>query len=167
MGDRSQGSAKETLPMPWKETCAMDERLMLIGECLRDELPMTALCERYGISRKTGYKWLERYRGEPAHGLVERSRAPHHPANGLSWEVVEKILAMRERFPYFGPRKLLKKLNDRHPEARWPAASTIGDLLRRGGWGGPPPPPPAGAAPSRPSAGAAAAHRTSCAGLSG
>src|SRR5229473_5910243 len=123
--------------MPWKETCAMDERLMFIGECLRGELPMTALCERYGISRKTGYKWLERYRADPARGLVERSRVPHHPANGLSWEVVEKILGMRERFPFFGPRKLLKKLNERDPGARWPAASTIGDLLRREGLSAP------------------------------
>jgi putative transposase len=137
MGDRSQRQAKETLPMSWKETCAMDERLMFIGECLRGELPMTTLCERYGISRKTGYKWLGRYRGDPGCGLVDRPRAPHHPANGLSWEVVEQILAMRERFPYFGPRKLLVKLGDRHPGARWPAASTIGDLLRREGLSAP------------------------------
>ena len=46
--------------MPWKETCIMDERVMFIAECLGGELPMTALCERYGISRKTGYKWLGR-----------------------------------------------------------------------------------------------------------
>jgi putative transposase len=123
--------------MPWNETCAMDERLMFIGECLRGEQPMMALCERYGVSRKTGYKWLERYRADPAHGLVERSRAPRHPANGLAWEIVEKILAMRGRFPFFGPRKLLKKLNDQHPGAGWPAASTIGDLLRREGLSAP------------------------------
>ena len=123
--------------MPWREICTMDERLMFIGECLRGELPMTALCERYGISRKTGYKWLERYRGDPAHGLAERSRAPHHPAHGLSWEVVEKIVALRAHFPYFGPRKLLKKLTDRHPGAPLPAASTIGDLLRREGLSAP------------------------------
>src|ERR1019366_6480263 len=117
--------------MPWKETCAMDQRLMFIAECLRGDLPMTVVCERYGISRKTGYKWLERYRGDPAHGLSDRSRAPHHPANGLSWDVVEQILAMRHRFPYFGPRKLLVKLARRHPSVQWPAASTISDLLRR------------------------------------
>ena len=47
--------------------------------------------------RRSADAWGERYRADPAHGLVERSRAPHHPANGLSWEVVEKILAMRGR----------------------------------------------------------------------
>jgi putative transposase len=88
---------------------------------------------RFGISRKTGYKWLERYRDDPLQGLFERSRAPHHRANGLAAEVVEKILAMRRRYPYFGPRKLLVKLGDRYAGQRWPAASTIGDLLRREG----------------------------------
>jgi transposase InsO family protein len=133
MGDRSKGLAKETLPMPWKETCAMEERFLFISECLRGELPMSALCERYGISRKTGYKWLVRYRGDPAHGLCERSRAPHRAANGLAGETAEKIIAARRRYPYFGPRKLLAKLASQYPFEPWPAASTISDLLRREG----------------------------------
>ena len=48
--------------MPWKETCPMDEKLSFVAACLRGDLPMVALCEEYGISRKTGYKWLGRYR---------------------------------------------------------------------------------------------------------
>ena len=119
--------------MPWKETCAMDERLMFIGECLRGELPMRALCERYGISRKTGYKWLERYRSDPVDGLLERSRAPLHPANGLCAELTNRIVALRRKYPHYGPRKLLVELWRRHPAEQWPAASTIGDLLRREG----------------------------------
>jgi transposase InsO family protein len=123
--------------MPWKETCAMDERLMFIGECLRGELPMTALCERYGISRKTGYKWLARYQDDPESGLLERSRAPHRCANGLADAVAERILALRRRHPHYGPRKLLAQLQRLHPGQRWPAASTIGDLLRREGLSAP------------------------------
>jgi len=119
--------------MPWKETCAMDERLMFIGECLRGELPMTALCERYGISRKTGYKWLERHRSDPLHGLIDRSRAPHRPVNAMAADVAQEIVALRRRYPHFGPRKLLVKLQLRDPSIAWPAASTIGDLLRREG----------------------------------
>jgi putative transposase len=123
--------------MPWKETCAMDERMMFIGECLRGELPMTALCERFGISRNTGYKWLRRYRDDPEHGLCDRSRAPVHPANGMAAEVVEAILTARRRYPYYGPRKLLVELSRRDPSWAWPAASTIGDLLRREGLSSP------------------------------
>jgi putative transposase len=119
--------------MPWKETCIMDERVKFIAECLGGELSMTALCERYGISRNTGYKWLERYRSDPTHGLADRSRAPHRPAHGLPEEVAAMIIALRQRHPFWGPRKLLAMLQRDHPQRRWPAASTIGDLLRREG----------------------------------
>jgi len=119
--------------MPWNETCIMDQRTMFIGECLRGELPMSVLCERYGISRKAGYKWLARYRADPANGLQDRSRAPLRPANGLSVEVVEQIVALRRRYPFYGPRKLLVELRRRDPAREWPAASTIGDVLRREG----------------------------------
>jgi len=119
--------------MPWKETCVMDERMMFIGECLRGEVPMTVLCERYGISRKTGYKWLTRYRQDPERGLEERSRAPLRPGHGMDGETAQAIVALRRRYPHFGPRKLLAMLQRRDPQTIWPAASSIGDLLHREG----------------------------------
>jgi transposase len=84
----------------------MDERVMFIAECLGGELPMTAVCERYGISRKTGYKWLGRYRADPAGGLADRSRAPRRPAHGLRDEMVEPIVGLRMRHPHWRPKKL-------------------------------------------------------------
>ena len=123
--------------MPWKETCAMDQVTMFIADCLRGEEPFAVLCERYGISRKTGYKWWTRYREDPEHGLVERSRAPLRAANSMDAQIAEAIMAMRRRYPYFGPLKLLRKLEDLAPRKRWPAASSIGDLLRREGLSAP------------------------------
>src|SRR6266850_2371695 len=76
MPDRFSRSAKGALPMPWKETCVMDEKTAFIAECLGGELPMTALCERYGISRDTGYRLLGRYREAGPGGLEPRARAP-------------------------------------------------------------------------------------------
>jgi putative transposase len=119
--------------MPWKETCLMDERVMFIAECLGGELPMTALCERYGISRKTGYKWLGRYRSDPVGGLADRPRAPRRPAHGLRDAMAEAIVGLRLRHPHWGPKKLRAKLLSERPAMAWPAASTIGDLLRREG----------------------------------
>ena len=63
--------------MPWKELSAMDAKLRFVGDCLRGDEPMTVLCERYGISRETGYVWKRRYLAEGGRGLEERSRAPN------------------------------------------------------------------------------------------
>ena len=119
--------------MPWKETCRMEEKLVFVADCLRGELPITALCEDYGISRKTGYKWLGRYREQGPEGLVERSRAPHRHGRSMAPEMAEAIVALRRQRPHWGPRKLRAVLMGERPEAVWPAASTIGDLLRAEG----------------------------------
>jgi putative transposase len=107
--------------MPWKETCVMDEKTAFIAECLRGELPMTALCERYGISRDTGYRLLRRYRAEGPGGLAARSRAPHRHALAISTEVAAAIMSLRRRRPYWGPKKLRAVLQREAPKQRWPA----------------------------------------------
>lgn len=117
--------------MPWKEICAMDERLRFVVEALEDEESMTALCGYYGISRTTGYKWLARYRKCGAPGLEERSRAPR--AHGLARpeEMVSAVLALKRRHPLFGPKKLRVLLQQAQPDWRVPAASTLGEWLKR------------------------------------
>jgi transposase InsO family protein len=119
--------------MPWKETCAMDERLRFIADCLMKEEPMSVLCEVYGISRKTGYKWLARHRADPAGGLSDRSRAPHSCGWRLDEAIAARVVALRRRRPHWGPRKLLAILARADPGIAWPAASTVGELLRREG----------------------------------
>lgn len=117
--------------MPWRETCAMDERMEFVAACLCGEDTMTSLCERYGISRKTGYKLLGRYRVEGPSGVEERSRRPHRFARAIGGDVAAMIVDLRVRRPRWGPKKLRARLAMDHPEVSWPAASTIGDLLRR------------------------------------
>ena len=119
--------------MPWRETCIMDQRVAFISAVLRDEAPMTALCAAFGISRNTGYKWLARYRSQGASGLEDRSRAPHEHGRRMAPEIAAAILALRRDRPHWGPLKLRAVLQRRQPEVSWPAASTIGDLLRRQG----------------------------------
>jgi putative transposase len=120
--------------MPWAETKTMDLRVCFIAACLRAEEPMSRLCERYGISRKTGYKWLERYQAGGTLGLEDRSSAPHVSPHRIAPEAAEQLLALRKLRPHWGPLKLLAILKDRAPEMVWPAASTVGDLLRREGY---------------------------------
>ncbi len=111
----------------------MDEKLGFVMDCLRGELPMTALCEDYGLSRKTGYKWLGRYREQGPEGLVEHSRAPHRHGRSMAPETAGAIVALRCERPHWGPRKLRAVLMCSHPDMVWPAASTMGDLLRAEG----------------------------------
>lgn len=119
--------------MPFTETTLMDERFRFIAGCLSGGEAMTSLCLRYGISRKTGYKWLNRYRAEGALGLQDQSRAPHRTGHSLSGEISARILSLRNEHPSWGPRKLLARLAHTDPDVPWPAASTVGDLLRRHG----------------------------------
>ena len=119
--------------MPWKKTCAMHERIAFVSARLRDEAPMSTLCAAFGISRKTGYKWLERYRSDGAEGICERSRAPHRHGRRMAPELAEAILALRRDRPHWGPRKLRAVLSHQQPDVVWPAASTMGDLLRAHG----------------------------------
>jgi putative transposase len=105
--------------MPWKETCVMDERTKFIAEWLQREGSVVELCERHGISRKTGYKWIGRY--EAGAGLKDRSRAPHRPGNGLEEEIIEAIVDLRMDRPSWGPRKLKARLERLWPDAVWPA----------------------------------------------
>jgi len=117
--------------MPFTGQSVMDSRLGFVAACLKKEVPIGDLCSQYGISRKTGYKWLSRYLELGAMGLAEQSRAPKTIPWRISAETEAAILGLRERFPTWGPRKLLARLVLDVPDEDWPAASTIGDLLRR------------------------------------
>lgn len=119
--------------MSWKETCAMNEKLLFVADVQNEELSFTEACRRRGISRKTGYKLWERYRAHGHAGLQERSRAPLHHPNAVAQEVVATVLAARRRHPSWGPRNLRDWLVRRWPEGDWPAASTVGAILARHG----------------------------------
>ena len=119
--------------MPWRATSPMEERIRFVKDEATGLYTMSKLCERYGISRKTGYKWLSRFEVEGAAGLVDRSRAPHRCEQRMSEAVRETLLEVRRKHPSWGPRKLLAWLEARHPRRTWPAASSVGELLRREG----------------------------------
>jgi transposase InsO family protein len=111
----------------------MDERARFVLEALEGWGSMSALCEQYHISRPVGYKWLRRYQREGLAGLLDRSRAPARQARATPAAVVAAIVALRQRHPSWGPRKLRARLRHLEPATPWPAASTIGAILRREG----------------------------------
>jgi transposase InsO family protein len=94
---------------------------------------MTELCDQYGISRKTGYKWVGRYEAEGRAGLVDRSRCPHHSPRATDADIVERLCEARRRHPTWSARKLIAVLRRHDPTAAWPARSTGCDLLKAHG----------------------------------
>jgi transposase InsO family protein len=119
--------------MPWVETDAVEQRGEFVREVQLGVYPVTELCARYGISRKTGYKWLARFAAGGARALGDRSRAPHRSPQRIAMATAELICAARRAHPMWGPEKLLDWLAARHPEFVRPAISTAGDLLARRG----------------------------------
>jgi putative transposase len=119
--------------MPWSETSPMDQRTQFIADVLRGTLSVSELCDSYGVSRKTGYKWIDRYVKEGPAGLSERSRRPTRSPNSTPPELVEAILKARRHHPKWGAKKLLRILSDKHPRWPWPERSTVCEIIKRHG----------------------------------
>jgi putative transposase len=119
--------------MSWKETCPMTERMHFVSDLLKDERSMTELCRIYGISRTSGYKWRDRFDGGGVAALADRSHAPLHQPYAVDEVVTQRLLQVRRQHPTWGPRKLLAWLQAHDRPSAWPAASTVGEILRRHG----------------------------------
>ena len=119
--------------MPWSQMSPMDQRTQFIADYLRESLCFTELCQLYNVSRKTGYKWVERYLHYGPAGLQERSRKPQRSPNATADEIVAAILEARRRHPSWGGKKLLTLLHKRHPRWALPGRSTVCDILSRHG----------------------------------
>jgi len=119
--------------MPWKETSPMKERSGFIVEHRSGLYSFSSLCEKYQISRKTGYKVLDRFQAEGLEGLRDRSRAPKHCPQQLHSEVVDLFVAARRKHPRWGAQTILDYLQRRHQLDHWPARSTVAELFKRQG----------------------------------
>jgi transposase InsO family protein len=120
--------------MPWKEVKPMDEKIMFIADHLREVISFSQLCERYGISRKTGYKWVERYQTEGIDGLEDRSRKPHTLPGEIPYAIRKAVIELRcqGRDP-LGPKKIQVLLSQRFPDQAIPSKSSIYNVLKREG----------------------------------
>ena len=114
------------------ETNATEQRRSFVLDYESGQWSMSELCQRYGVTRPTGYKWVERVYEEGEAGLVERSRAPNECPHRTPARIEELILAARAKYGW-GAKKLLQVLLRRHPRLQWPARSTVNAILERHG----------------------------------
>ena len=119
--------------MPWLTVRPMDAKILFLSDWLRGELNFTQLCQRHGISRKTGYKWVKRYQAQGLDGLQERSRCPYDSPYRTPFVVRQALIALRKEHPRWGARKLLGLLAHRQPNWELPCASSVCNLLRAEG----------------------------------
>src|SRR5467141_1783658 len=101
--------------MPWLETNPVLERQRFVKDVESGHWTMSELCVRYGISRITGYKWLDRYRQSGVGGLQDHSRAPRSCPHQTPPDLVQLVLRENARYGW-GARKVLKRLRTRFPE---------------------------------------------------
>jgi transposase InsO family protein len=119
--------------MPWKETNVLDSRLQFIALYQQKTMSFSELCRHFGISRTTGYKFIDRYeKGGPA-GLADMPRVACTHPNAVDISIQQQIVVLRSDHPNWGPRKLRAILMRQFPDGHWPAASTIGELLKSRG----------------------------------
>lgn len=116
--------------MPWKETTTMSLRIEFIHFLSQERSTFSQLCRQFGISRKTGYKWLARYRAGGESELADRSRRPHHSPGRSAADMEAGVMRVRQAHPAWGARKIRAYL-ERHGHQSLPCPSTITAILHR------------------------------------
>ena len=111
----------------------MDQRLQFLSSYQKEEMSVSDLCREFGISRPTGYRWINRYKEVGPEGLLDLSRRPHGCSHATPEATENAILALRGKHPSWGARKLKARLEKIEPSVSWPAASTFGSILNRAG----------------------------------
>ncbi len=117
--------------MSWIGVTIMDQRVRFVSEVLKGYFPFSELCHQFNISRKTGYKWMERYKIEGPVGLYDKPKRPHSSPGETDPAIIESIVQTRIKHPTWGPKKLLAVIKPHFPDL--PAISTAADILKRKG----------------------------------
>jgi len=116
--------------MAWRNVKVEDQREYLVKSYISKSATMSELCEECGVSRKTGYKWYQRYMESGSKGLADQSKAPTTPNRKYSNAQLMKALELKQKYPRFGPKKILALLKRYHPEEHWPCATRLYSIFK-------------------------------------
>ncbi|MCH8877939.1 MAG: transposase [Chloroflexi bacterium] len=119
--------------MPWKGVTVSEQRQRFLEDYQLNYYSVTDLAERFGISRTTAHKWINRFKKHGQAGFHEHSRRPHSCPWQTEKAIVEELVKVRRAHPHWGPRKLLDLMQRRDPVKQFPAVSTAAQILSREG----------------------------------
>lgn len=119
--------------MPFESKTMKGQKLDFVRKLESKGISMSELCRRYGISRKTGYKWYKRYKAEGFIGLEERSRVPHNQPGKIDVQLEKLIINLRKKEPDWGAKKVYKILQRDHGIQLPPSVTTINNVFKRNG----------------------------------
>jgi len=116
--------------MAWELKEVEDQRRELVEAYIEGIVTMTELCKRFRVSRKTAYKWYNRYQTFGAEGLKDHSRAPCHPSRVFSNDNISKAIDLKLKYRTWGPKKIVAKLGKDYPKEKWPSATRLYEIFK-------------------------------------
>ena len=119
--------------MPWANVKPMDAKIHFLSDWLRGIDTFAGICRHHGISRKTGYKWIRRFKKLGPEGLNDQCRRPNGNPNRIPFPVRQALIDLRKQHCHWGPKKLLSLLADQHPDWQLPGKTTVYNILRTEG----------------------------------
>src|SRR5262245_36720683 len=115
--------------MVWELKNVEEQRLALIEAYISGQSTMVELCKQYGISRKTGYKWYDRYLSHGQEGLIDQSKAPHQPRCLYEETIINMALEMKLSHRTWGAKKILSRLRQLYPRIDWPSRTRLYEIF--------------------------------------
>lgn len=116
--------------MAWEKFTVEEQRLQVVEAYINGDASMTAICERYGITRKTAYKWYNRYLDGGKEGLIDLSKAPHKPHCQFTEDQIQRAIDLKLRRLNWGPKKILAKLLEIYPDEIWPSPTRLYEIFK-------------------------------------
>jgi len=119
--------------MPWKITEPMDQKIQLIADWQNIQHSITDLSKKYGISRKTVYKWCARYKEQGIDGLKDQNRTPKYSPNRTTDDIIKLLIKEKLKNRKRGPVKIYHQIKRQYPDIKLPSPSTISHWLKKNG----------------------------------
>jgi transposase InsO family protein len=119
--------------MPWKETSVVEERKKFVLAAYKSKDTFTVICCRFGISTKTGYKWLERFKENGTAGLIDKTPIAKNVKNKTDEIIKHRLLTLKRKHMAWGAKKIMTIYSRKYPDEHIPARSTVEELFKKEG----------------------------------